>query len=150
MGCFCSKYLDEDPAQPPRSKNFKKPVWKSTPPWSQSELQVCIGFGHLYLLFAVPRHTHMQPSSTIDMCMLQSKREEFWDTAPHYGGDQGKLMRQSLLGTETGKLLIPLVVCACPSYAALSGRHTINNQRTERLCCGLLSDLAGVESRRRG
>jgi hypothetical protein len=40
MGCFCSKLFDEDPGKPAKSKNFRKPVWKSPDPWTQSELEV--------------------------------------------------------------------------------------------------------------
>lgn len=44
MGCFCSKYLDEQPGVPPHSsvKKILRPVWKSQKPWTEEELQVCL------------------------------------------------------------------------------------------------------------
>ncbi|EIE23586.1 hypothetical protein COCSUDRAFT_53398 [Coccomyxa subellipsoidea C-169] len=56
MGCFCSKLFDDLPEHVGKSKKFKRPVWKSEEPCTESD--------------------------------LQAKREEFWDTQPHYGGDR--------------------------------------------------------------
>ncbi|CAK0783193.1 hypothetical protein CVIRNUC_006392 [Coccomyxa viridis] len=58
MGCFCSKYFDDQPGVAPHSsvKRLIRPVWKTPKPWTEEE--------------------------------LQAKRAEYWDTQPHYGGDR--------------------------------------------------------------
>ncbi len=113
MGCFCSKYLDEQPGVPPTSsvKRIVRPVWKSQKPWTEEELQVCARHSKLgsdfdgisMLLWRSAKvcynidpcleealvSTAGVPSMTPTCPCLQAKREEYWDTQPHYGGDKG-------------------------------------------------------------
>ena len=44
MGCFCSKYFDDQPGVAPHSsvKRLIRPVWKTPKPWTEEELQVMI------------------------------------------------------------------------------------------------------------
>ena len=114
MGCFCSRYLDPQPGAAPQSSIRKiiRPVWKTQKPWTEGELQVCYTMPRKNVPSSGrSRDYHMTASTsacatiangakavdskglkrtlTTMCCCSQAKREEYWDTQPHYGGDKG-------------------------------------------------------------
>lgn len=114
MGCFCSKYLDPQPGAAPQSsvRRILRPVWKTQKPWTEEELQVCYSMPTESVPSPGPRRDCPMTASSLAcvviangakavdskglkrtltiMCWCsQAKREEYWDTQPHYGGDKG-------------------------------------------------------------
>ena len=77
MGCFGSKSAE---TKSEKGRALRRPVWNSEYPMTRSELQVHI---------ESCRALYQQDSFAQLPFPLQQKREEFWDTAPHYGGDRG-------------------------------------------------------------
>ena len=77
MGCFGSKSAE---TKAEKGRALRRPVWTSEYPMTRSELQVLVTqrFG-----------IFQQHLCWLTRGFVQQKREEFWDTAPHYGGDRG-------------------------------------------------------------
>jgi hypothetical protein len=104
MGCTISReaesedssYSDEAP-----TKKYSKPVWRSKTGITASALKValqrpawrgCSAIAKCKLRPRVrfPMHTARTPRWRV-LFWLQRKREEFWDTQPHYGGSKGQV-----------------------------------------------------------
>ena len=66
-----------------RTKDYKRPVWKSEEPMTLEDIKVS---------WYMERHCTMQSMHVLcsNPCLLQGKREVFWDTQPHYGGSRGE------------------------------------------------------------
>lgn len=81
MGCGSSKGAS---SRTQSGKRIKRPVWSSAKISTVAELKVrdmLLGF----LPPAASQHAKVHSA----LVLHQAKREEFWDTQPHYGGDKG-------------------------------------------------------------